>query len=334
MLLLVVNYHYIEMEDKYPFPGIYPASLEKLDNQIEELGRHFTFISQQDLIEAAEGKRKLPKKCCLLTFDDGLKSQVENALPLLKQKGVPAIFFINTLPLQKNKACLVHKIHWLRAHLAPDAFLSSINKYLKPFGQSLESYNVSEKKARQQYRYDDIKTARLKLLLKTVLPVKIRESVIDNTFKELVLDEKGFCENFYMSKQHIKELFSLSLLGAHSTTHSNLADLEEAEMKKDILESVNFLSNLADGKIQSISYPYGTKQSINKGVLDFCQRIGLKIGFTMERSFNQTLKQPLLLARADCNDVPGGKYPLFKIRDEKIEATDKLTLSRQYYFTE
>lgn len=334
MLLLIVNFHYIEEEGKYPFPGIYPASPERLNNQIEELSRHFVFVSQQDLIEAIAGKRKLPEKCCLLTFDDGLRSQFENALPLLKQRGVPAIFFINTLPFQKKKACLVHKIHWLRAHLAPADFLSRINKYLKPLGQSLSSYNVSDKDACQQYRYDNAETARLKLLLKSVLPDKIRESVIGNTFNELIQDERNFCENFYMSPEHIKEIFSLSSLGAHSTTHANLADLGEAEMKEDIVKGVDFLSGLVDGKIQSISYPYGTKKSVNKEILDFCRSIGFKIGFTMERSFNRTLKRPLLFARVDCNDAPGGKYPLFRIKDNQIEVINKLTLSRQRYFIE
>ena len=98
MLFLVINFHYIHEEDKYSFPGIYPTSVARLASQLEQISEHFHFISQDDLSGAVDGQKTLPERCCLITFDDGLRDQYENALPLLMEKGIPAVFFVNALP--------------------------------------------------------------------------------------------------------------------------------------------------------------------------------------------------------------------------------------------
>ena len=76
------------------------------------------------------GKKLLPEKSCLITFDDGLKSQYENALPLLEKLKVPAIFFVNALPYAEERACLIHKVHYSRANLPPKVFRDKILNFI------------------------------------------------------------------------------------------------------------------------------------------------------------------------------------------------------------
>jgi peptidoglycan/xylan/chitin deacetylase (PgdA/CDA1 family) len=79
MQLLAVNYHYFR-EEKYE-NGIYPLTKREFLNQIDELSKYYEFISQNDLIDKIKNKKYSNKKYCLLTFDDGLKEQM-NALYL------------------------------------------------------------------------------------------------------------------------------------------------------------------------------------------------------------------------------------------------------------
>lgn len=65
--------------------------------QIEYLRTHgYNFISLNDLIESGEGKKTLPEKAVLLTFDDGYLSFYEFVYPLLELYGYPSVLAIET----------------------------------------------------------------------------------------------------------------------------------------------------------------------------------------------------------------------------------------------
>lgn len=334
MLLLVVNFHYIQPENKYPFSGIHSVSVERLSSQLDILGQHFDFISQDDLLEAIEGKKKLPERCCLITFDDGLKGQYQNALPVLKKKGVPAIFFINTLPLKEKKACLVHKIHWLRANLPPEDFLEEVDNKLKEIsGQSLDQLSFKEGVAERKYLYDEPEIAKLKFILNHTLKTKEKEKVIGGIFKKVVNNERDFCEQFYVSKEEVIKLSELSFLGTHSYAHRSFSQLSGKQMTNEIEKSLITLHQIiGDKRIFSISYPYRDLGDISQ-LVDICKSLGLKLGFTTERSFNKSLQHPFLFARMDTNDVLGGKFAGFTLKNNEVKILDnKIGLSRHLYF--
>jgi peptidoglycan/xylan/chitin deacetylase (PgdA/CDA1 family) len=333
MLFLVVNFHYIHEENKYPFPSIYPTPPERLLRQLEQLAQYFDFIGQDDLINAIEGKKRLPKSCCLVTFDDGLKNQYQNALPILKEKGIPAIFFVNTLPIEEKKGCLVHKIHWLRANLDPVDFSMKLDNNLQELsGKKLKDFPTKEEKISLKYPYDTLEVAKLKFNLNYVIPNQYREKIIDKIFKEIVDDEAQFCQKIYMSEKEIKNLAELSLLGTHSQTHRVFSQLSGKQIAEDIKNSLTVLHKLTGNKkIVSISYPYGDIDKASQ-LVKICQSLGLKLGFTTERSFNSSLYQPLLFARLDANDILGGKFAGFDFEGDNIKILDeKISLSRQLY---
>ena len=58
------------------------------------LSAGYTPISLGQLVDALEGKSEPPGRCMVLTFDDGLASQLTGALPVLQRFGIPATFFV------------------------------------------------------------------------------------------------------------------------------------------------------------------------------------------------------------------------------------------------
>lgn len=83
----------------------YKVSPEVLEKQFIYLrDKGYTVIPLGDLVSFLEkGEPVLPEKPIVLTFDDGLDSQYENAIPLLKKYGYPATFFVYTLTVGKDK---------------------------------------------------------------------------------------------------------------------------------------------------------------------------------------------------------------------------------------
>lgn len=73
----------------------YAVDVQSLVNQIEFLIKHqYNFISFQDVIDAHKGRKTLPTKAILMTFDDGYESFHDNILPILELYQVPAVFAI------------------------------------------------------------------------------------------------------------------------------------------------------------------------------------------------------------------------------------------------
>lgn len=319
MYFLAVNFHYIESEKKYLYPGIYPISPLKLRNQVEELSEHFEFINQDQLLSALRGENSLPDKCCMLTFDDGLKCQYENAIPILEEFKIPAMFFIPTLPYSEKKACLVRKIHYVRANLKSEIFLTKVKKeYFKITGKIFNFSGIDETRAINQYRYDEEKVAKLKYLLNNLLPLDIREKIIKKIFSEMVHDEREFWRKFYLNQKMVVDLARRSFLGIHSHNHYPLAILRRGDLKNDLKMNLETISKIVgnDCTIKGISYPYGNMESISPEVSFVARSLGLEFGFTMERSFNRSINFPLLFARVDTNDAPGGKDPCFAFRED------------------
>jgi peptidoglycan/xylan/chitin deacetylase (PgdA/CDA1 family) len=63
-------------------------------HQLTYLARTMRPVSMHDVLTAMYGGRSLPARAVLLTFDDGHRSLLEVGLPLLRERGFPAVAFI------------------------------------------------------------------------------------------------------------------------------------------------------------------------------------------------------------------------------------------------
>ena len=90
-------YHHIvkeESEIQYDYMQTTEKTFEEQIRGLENLG--YNFISYQDLIDYNNGQKKLYKKSCVLTFDDGCKDIYTNAYPILQKYNIPFTMFVVT----------------------------------------------------------------------------------------------------------------------------------------------------------------------------------------------------------------------------------------------
>src|SRR5438445_12812909 len=68
---------------------------------LQVLGRWFEFIRLEDLPNRLVGpaRRARQKPFCLMTFDDGKRSNFSETAPELERLRVPAVFYVATEPL-------------------------------------------------------------------------------------------------------------------------------------------------------------------------------------------------------------------------------------------
>ena len=86
----ILTYHGVKTPPGSPFD----VAVEDFEDQVVYLKKNFNVITLNDYLEWANGRRELPEKSVVLTFDDGFKNLVENAVPILTRHEVPATFFI------------------------------------------------------------------------------------------------------------------------------------------------------------------------------------------------------------------------------------------------
>lgn len=104
-------------------------SIRKKDliDQFEYLKAHYNVVGLQDIIDASQGKKTLPPKAVLLTFDDGLSSFYEIVYPLLKTYRYKAVFAV------------VGK--WIDEGAAPDYGFKDTNPKMASWKQIKEMVN-------------------------------------------------------------------------------------------------------------------------------------------------------------------------------------------------
>ncbi|OGS37023.1 MAG: hypothetical protein A2293_15460 [Elusimicrobia bacterium RIFOXYB2_FULL_49_7] len=315
MFFLAVSYHYVRPKEKFPSAGIYPVSTRDFSKQIDLLSRHFKFVSLDDIFHLVENNKRDPGKICLITFDDGLKEQYTYAWPILKKKGIPAAFFISTLPLVSGTVLNTQKIHLLLSEIGTDAVLDGVKTIM---GQAILAKLPSEAAIRHQYRYDNLRTAQLKYFLNFCLSRCKREKITDILFDKYLGDEKKFASVLYMSNKDISELGDEGMVGIHCHSHIPLAQCPDEVVTHEIVECKKILERISGQKMRAISYPFGGAESVSDRVVEIARRNGLATGFTKERAFNRTFKHPLIFARPSCNNIIGGSQPLFSIRNNRV----------------
>ena len=89
--IISIMYHRFN-ESKYPSTNIQLDVFKKQLEIIEKKG--LKFINPKDFNQSLSKNKKERK--ILLTVDDGLSSFYENAWPILKEKKIPFILFVNT----------------------------------------------------------------------------------------------------------------------------------------------------------------------------------------------------------------------------------------------
>ncbi|WP_390592975.1 polysaccharide deacetylase family protein [Simiduia litorea] len=99
--LVILQYHHIS--DQTPAAtSISPAGFEAHLQQIERSG--YRVVALPDVLEALRQRTPLPDKAVLITFDDGSKSVLTSALPLLQARGWPFVVFVSTDPVTQQQA--------------------------------------------------------------------------------------------------------------------------------------------------------------------------------------------------------------------------------------
>jgi peptidoglycan/xylan/chitin deacetylase (PgdA/CDA1 family) len=300
-MLTICNYHYIRENFNAKFPSIFGITPKDFRKQLLLLKNEGTFIQSNFLVENLKEVLESKDNHFLITFDDGLKEQFENALPVLDELNIPAIFFINSINHIEKKVSLAHQIHLVRSVISSKVLFENLQKET---GKKLNQQEIQQ--AHQFYRFDSPQSAELKYFLNVLLDFATQEKFINAIFTQY-FDEKEVLENLYMNTDEIQQLIKREYIGSHTHSHLPLGIYDEQTILYELETTKKYLENLGGVPIDCVAYPYGTKEAITEEVVNLAKQVGYKLGFTTKQGVNNSIDDLLLLNRFDCNDLIGGK---------------------------
>lgn len=308
MSLTIVMYHYVRRIKNSRFSEIKGLERDDFVEQVEYLKRHYTPVTGQQVVEAAKGRGELPKNAVLLTFDDGYLDHFTTAFPILKNAGVPAVFFPPAKCVLEREMLDVNKIHYILA--ATD----DKTKLITCIDESIETYrNTHAIKTVAEYRslyfhpnrFDSAEVIYIKRMLQVGLDESIRSEITDFLFRTFVSsDPKSFANEVYMDIDQAKCMFDSGMaFGSHGYDHYWLDSLTMEQQEQEIDRSLEFLGMIGEKtKDWIMCYPYG---AWNSDTLDVLRKKECAIALTTEVGIADIEKSNrLILPRLDTNDLP------------------------------
>lgn len=278
---IIVVYHYVR--DNTSFKAMSTADFR---TQVGHLARSYDIITFEELL-----KKRPSGNTCILTFDDGIKDCLTNALPILDDLGVRATFFISTAMLTERKILKANKIHVLLAELGVTGFAREFN------GIADEIFHIRTEGI--SYGQDDDLTASLKFVLNNMDQTKCAQylqKMFDRHF-----DEEAEFDKLYMSSEDLDILRAGGMeIGLHGHRHLHLGNLYFQDAYADLSTAAKIFADRFPGVMPTLSYPYGSYNPLTKRI---ARKLGVAAGVTINKGKNVGLDNPLELNRYDCIDA-------------------------------
>ena len=209
-----------------------------MDTQFRTLRQFFRVLPLDEAAEMlAEGR--LPPRAACITFDDGYRDNHDLALPLLKQHGLSATFYVTSGYL--NGGVIFHDVLIETIRHAPTGMLN--------FGmESVPTLAISDMASRIDA------ASRLMSTIK-YLPPEQRHAL-----SERLLDQLGHRVPRFlmMCDEQVQALSRQGMgVGGHTSHHVILSKLSHEAARQEIRSNRDALSSIIDKPLTSFAYPNG-----------------------------------------------------------------------------
>ncbi len=281
------NFH----DEKFFKKSLGSISSSELKKIINKFGKKNIVDPKKFILNFISKKPK--NNFCCLTFDDGLKSQIKIALPVLKKKKIKAFFFIPT-SIITNQPNLMELYRYFRDNYFKgfDDFYESFLFFLKKVKKKnnlnffLKKKEKLINKRKKNYPFYSIKEIQFRIIRDIYLNKKVYEKIMLAMFKFKNFNHKNFLKKFYINTRDIKRIEKEGhAIGLHTHNHPMLLEkLSYSEQKSEFLKNLRILRKIIDQKIISASFPTG---SYNIDTINILNNLKIEICF---RDNNKSIK--------------------------------------------
>jgi peptidoglycan/xylan/chitin deacetylase (PgdA/CDA1 family) len=291
-LLSIVTYHHIaEPDPSYPYdPDIADATPAQFRRHMETLARYGSPIGIDDLI-AAIGGAPLPKNPVMITLDDGYRSCHDVALPILREVGVRATFFIATSFISERRLYWWERISLL---LGRAKRRTTTITYPHALELDLADPQINNKLTRVIKDTQHLDLDRYLEGLGRALGVEWNRQ-----------SETDAADSLIMTWDHVRALARAGMdVESHGRRHRALQTLDAGTLESELAGSRQDLEEQLGRPVRAIAYPVGHRVIGRQHICDALASAGYQVGLSNKTGVNRWLPPSLRgLAPIDRFDV-------------------------------
>lgn len=255
-------------------------SAEDLRGLIDFVGRS-RIISAREFLEKASASTLQPDDVCL-TFDDNLKCQYDIALPVLKDMGLTAFWFVYTSPLVGIPERIEIYRHFRCTEFdSVESFYESFFEYAfrSPIGTRLKRAlaGFHPESHLTDFPFYTAEDRRFRYVRDCVLGHEEYCSLMDDLIGE-TLNNEAFLDRLWMNSDDILDLHSSGhVIGLHSHSHpTTLGDLNAELQEKEYRDNAQVIAHITGEAPTVVSHPCN---SYDANTLEVLRRMGVTLGF-------------------------------------------------------
>lgn len=268
-------------------------SREWFRDTLRTVGRFYRFVPLEEVegwLEPGQGPQSRSLRgSCHVTFDDGDRTFLEHAVPVLEELGIPATLFVSPTLLAQGRRYWFQELDGLVQAVGEPRVRALVTQALGCAPGSLDPYT---------------------------LPSVFK--CLEHREMERVLEEVR-----QASGARVERLYNLDLdqllalrdrrwlsLGAHTLDHPTLANETDAESLRQVRDSVVGLSDLLGRPVWSFAWPNG-KPGLDFGPreMGFLSATGARLAFSTVTGSCGPGTDPLAIPRCGFTGTPRERGP-------------------------
>jgi peptidoglycan/xylan/chitin deacetylase (PgdA/CDA1 family) len=282
----IVTFHHVHdvaaEHGAYPYdPDVADATPPQFRRRMEMLASIGTPIGMADLLRAIDGAA-LPPNPVMVTFDDGYRSCHDVALPILRELGIPATFFIATSFVTERRL-----YWWERIALALHTARRPRAKLLYPAPIEFEAADPAARHV-------------LDNLVKNTFGIDIGRFLAE-LYAALDVEwspahDAAHADRLIMTWDQVRALERAGMsIESHTRHHHVLETLDDDGLREELAGARDDLARELGHPVHAIAYPVGRRVQ-NARILAAIAAAGYRLGFANENGVN--VLWPAALRRA------------------------------------
>lgn len=274
--LLTLAYHRVGVAAEQPFDDeLFSATAEGFRAQVRYLRDHFDMVRVDDLLEATRsGHLSLKRPSALITFDDGYRDNCEVAMPILRELGVPAVFFVAAGYIDQPRLTW-----WDRVAYIVKRTDRSVLELDYPVALTIDLRTVARTQA-----------------IRHILRAYKRTAEIDQQrfFERLgehagvPVDDASLGRDLFMSWDQVRALSRAGMeVGAHTYSHPVLSRIPPQAQRLELSRAKERLEAETGTPVRLMAYPVGGPDAFGDVTKQLARETGYRLAFSYYGGFNR-----------------------------------------------
>ena len=257
---LFLPFYHIVSDENLPHVNqlFHYRDVNAFENELDFFLQHWKPIGLSDLLSYVNGEGDIPPNSMLLTFDDGFREIHDIVVPILKRKGVKAVFFLCSSALDNKQLLSRNKISLILEHSEHSslskAAIGEINTILKEYGHSGKKWEDGLKKLKSN----------------NAEALDVIGDIIDVDFDAYLRTRAP-----YLSAEQVEDILDNGFeIGSHSIDHPLYEGLDLPEQLRQTKESTQVIKSTFNLGYGAFAFPFND-YGVSKHFFDQIYRDGL-----------------------------------------------------------